>query len=54
MKNKFKITKEDIIKLWKKANRELAQKGPRGGFHEKSIKDLEEKKKNTIRREDYE
>lgn len=55
-KKVLKITKEDLLKMFKKANRELALEnaaGPRGGFHKKSKKDKANKKKNTVPREDY-
>lgn len=52
----IKITKDDLIKLIKKANRELALEqasGPRGGAHKGTKKDKIDSKKNTVRREDY-
>lgn len=47
-KNKTKITKDDLLKMMKKVNREFALEnpGPRGGFH-KSKKD--KKPSNTVR-----
>lgn len=45
---KFKITKQDLLKMMKKVNREIALEnpGPRGGFH-KSKKD--KASSNTIK-----
>ncbi len=52
-KKKLKITKEDILKMRRKASRELeieqGSKGPRGGFH---ITDKDRPRKR-IRKEDY-
>jgi len=50
-KVKTKITKEQILKLQKKVNRELAldSNHPRGGYHLTSKKDKNDRKSNTVR-----
>lgn len=44
-----KITRKQLIKYLKKANRELAQPGPRGGAHKTSKKDKQDRQSNTVR-----
>ena len=51
---KTKITKEDLYKMLRKARRELDPKPAPGGAHKTSKRDKQEKKSNTVRREEYE
>jgi len=47
----YKISKEQLLKMQKKVNREIALESnhPRGGYHQTSKKDIENKRSNTVR-----
>jgi hypothetical protein len=49
-----KITKDQIYKMIRKARRELDPKQPTPKVHRTSKRDHAQRKKNTVRREDYE
>lgn len=51
-KDLTKISREQLLKFWKKASRELGLETPfsRGGRHETDKKDIFRKSKNTIRK----